>query len=308
MTVTEYRRPTSVEEATALLAERGDDAKVMAGGQSLSILLRLGLIEASTLVGLSGIAALDRLVPSEDGLHVGARVTHRQVQDAPVVRARWTVLAESAGAVATPQIRNQGTLCGNAAHGYPLADPPAALLALGASAHIRGADGDRVVPLDAFFVDFMSTALQPTELLTHITVPPPAPGSGGTYEVFRLRALDYPTVGVAVQLTMREDGLCRAARIGLNGAAPTTIRARRAEALLADEILETKVLAAAAQAAAEESDPADDVDGSAAYKRRLVGVLLRRAVRRAAERAMATFATSEATHTQSEEEGVRCRD
>ena len=288
MTVTEYRRPTSVEEAVSLLAERGDDVKVMAGGQSLSVLLRLGLIEASTLVGLSGIAELDTLLASADGLRIGARVTHRQVQDAPEVRSRWTVLAESAGAVATPQIRNQGTLCGNAAHGYPLADPPAALLALGARAHVRGTGGDRVVPFDEFFVDFMSTALGPTDLLTHITVPAPAAGSAGRYEVFRLRALDYPTVGVAVQLTMGEGGVCHQARIGLNGAAPTTIRARRAEALLGDQRLDAEVLDAAAQAAAEEADPVDDVDGSAAYKRRLVGVLLRRAVLRAAERAGAT--------------------
>jgi carbon-monoxide dehydrogenase medium subunit len=289
MTVTEYRRPTSVDEAVSLLAERGDDAKVMAGGQSLSILLRLGLIEASTLVGLSGIAGLDTLHASGDELHIGARVTHREVQDAPDVRARWMVLAEAARAVATPQIRNQGTICGNAAHGYPLADPPAALLALGARAHVRGAGGDRVVPLDEFFVDFMSTALQPTDLLTHITVPAPAPGSGGRYEVFRLRALDYPTVGVAVQLTMREDGVCREARIAVNGAAPTTIRARRAEALLRDQVPDAEVLAGTAQVAAEELDPVDDVDGSASYKRRLVGVLLRRAVPRAAERATATW-------------------
>ena len=289
MTVTEYRRPTSVDEAVSLLAERGDDAKVMAGGQSLSILLRLGLIEASTLVGLSGIAGLDTLHASGDELHIGARVTHREVQDAPDVRAGWMVLAEAARAVATPQIRNQGTICGNAAHGYPLADPPAALLALGARAHVRGAGGDRVVPLDEFFVDFMSTALQPTDLLTHITVPAPGPGSGGRYEVFRLRALDYPTVGVAVQLTMREDGVCREARIAVNGAAPTTIRARRAEALLRDQVPDAEVLAGTAQVAAEELDPVDDIDGSASYKRRLVGVLLRRAVPRAAERATATW-------------------
>jgi carbon-monoxide dehydrogenase medium subunit len=288
MAVTDYRRPASVDEAVSLLAERGDDAKVVAGGQSLSVLLRLGLIEASTLVGLSGIAGLDTLHASGDGLYIGARVTHRQVQDDPDVRARWTALAEAAGAVATPQIRNQGTICGNVAHGYPLADPPAALLALGARAHVRGAGGDRVVPLDGFFVDFMTTALQPTDLLTHLTVPAAAPGSGGTYEVFRLRALDYPTIGVAVQLTVDEAGVCRVARIGLNGAAPTAIRARRAEALLRDQVPDGDVLAAAARAAAEECDPADDVDGSAAYKRRLVGVLLRRAVPRAAERAKAT--------------------
>lgn len=285
MTVTEYIQPASVEETVALLAARGEDAKIVAGGQSMAVLLRLGLVQAQTLVGLAGVAELDALTAADE-LHIGARVTHRRVHDDPAVQERWAVLAEATGAVATPQIRNQGTVCGNTAHGYALADPPAALLALGARAHVRDARGERVVPLDEFFLDFMQTALQPTDLLTHISVPAPAPGSGGAYEVFRQRALDYPTVGVAVQIVLDRDGVCREARIGLNGAAATTIHARRAESLLVDQAMTQDVLAAACAAAAEESDPADDVDGSAAYKRRLVGVMLRRATIRAWERAM----------------------
>jgi CO/xanthine dehydrogenase FAD-binding subunit len=166
-----------------------------------------------------------------------------------------------------------------------LADPPAALLALGAQAHVRRGDDERVIPFDAFFVDFMTTALGPTDLLTHISVPTPGPRSAGAYEVFRLRALDYPTVGVAVQVDLQPDGRCQQVRIGLNGAAPTAIRARRAEAILAGQQLTPEVVADAAAVAATECDPAGDVDGSAAYKRRLVGVLLRRAMTRAVERA-----------------------
>jgi carbon-monoxide dehydrogenase medium subunit len=284
MSVSEYLRPTSIEEAVAIMADRGDDAKIVAGGQSLALLLRLSLVPASALVGLARVAELDHVAVSEGQLQIGARITNRRVSDDVQVQARWQVLAEACGSVSTPQVRNQGTLCGNAAHGYVLADPPAALLALGARAHVRSGEGERVIPFDEFFVDFMTTALGPTDLLTHISVPSPPPRSGGAYEVFRVRALDYPTVAAAVQLELQADGRCQQARIGLNGAAATAIRARRAEAILAGQQLQPEVLAAAAAQAAAECDPSDDLDGSAAYKRRLVGVCVRRAIARAADR------------------------
>jgi CO/xanthine dehydrogenase FAD-binding subunit len=285
MSPSAYLRPNSAAEVVEALEQHGDDAKIVAGGQSLALLLRLKLVPASTLVGLDGVAELAGLAAAGDTAHIGARITHRQVANDPGVRARWLVLAEAAGAVATPQIRNVGTLCGNAAHGYALADPPAALLALNAQAHVRNAAGERTIAFDHFFVDFMTTALGPTDLLTHISIATPPPRSGGAYEVFRLRALDYPTVGVAVQLSLDEVGRCAEARVGLNGAAPIATRARRAEEVLRGQALTPETLRAAAAEASAECDPSDDVDGSASYKRRLVGVLLRRAAERAAARA-----------------------
>jgi carbon-monoxide dehydrogenase medium subunit len=231
------------------------------------------------------VAELGDLRATDGELHIGARATHQRVQADSDIRRRWTVLAEAAAAVSTPQVRNQGTVCGNVAHAYPLADPPAALMALGARAHLRSATGERVVPLDAFFVDVLTTVLEPTELLTHLTLPAPKPRSGGAYEVFRLRALDYPTVGVAVQIELDADRRCVQARVGLNGAAATPMRARRAEAVLIGQAPEPNVFAAAGAEAAAEADPTEDVDGSVAYKRRLISVLLRRAASRAVERA-----------------------
>ena len=289
MSVTEFLRPASTQEAVGILAERGDDAKIVAGGQSLAVLLRMGLVQASALVGLNGVSELEELNASDGELHVGARVTHQRVQADPEVRRRWTVLAEATAAVSTPQVRNQGTVCGNVAHAYPLADPPAALLALDARAHLRSAAGERIVPLDAFFVDVLTTVLEPTELLTHLTVPAPDPRSGGAYEVFRLRALDYPTIGVAVQVALDADGRCAEVRVALNGAAATPMRARRAEAALIGQPTDPHVLKAAGAQAAAEADPSEDVDGSVAYKRRLVAVLLQRAARRAVERAIGTW-------------------
>jgi carbon-monoxide dehydrogenase medium subunit len=278
-----------MQEAVALLAERGDDAKIVAGGQSLAVLLRMGLVQASTLVGLNGIADLEELSATDGELHVAARVTHQRVQADPQVRRRWTVLAEATAAVSTPQVRNQGTVCGNVAHAYPLADPPAALLALGARAHLRSASGERIVPLEDFFVDVLTTVLEPTELLTHLSVPAPGARSGGAYEVFRLRALDYPTIGVAVQLALDADRRCAEARVALNGAAATPMRARGAEAALIGQPPDSQVVKTAAAEAAAEADPSEDVDGSVAYKRRLVAVLLQRAARRAIERANAAW-------------------
>jgi aerobic carbon-monoxide dehydrogenase medium subunit len=215
MTVGEYLRPTSIDEAAVILADRAEDARIVAGGQSLALLLRLSLVPATALVGIARIPELDNVVVSDGGLHIGARVTNRRVHEDALVRARCPVLAEACGAVSTPQVRNMGTLCGNAAHGYVLADPPAALLALDAHAHVRNTGGERIISFDDFFVDFMTTALGPTDLLTHISLPSPRQRSGGAYEVFRLRALDYPTVGVAVQVTLQEDGRCLDVRIGL---------------------------------------------------------------------------------------------
>jgi aerobic carbon-monoxide dehydrogenase medium subunit len=285
VSVTEFLRPSSTQQTLELLAQRGDDAKIVAGGQSLAVLLRMGLVQASALVGLDGLSELGELRAADGELHVGARVTHQRVQAEPDVRHRWTVLAEATAAVSTPQVRNQGTVCGNVAHAYPLADPPAALLALGARAHVRSASGERIVPLDAFFVDVLTTVLEPTELLTHLTVPAPVARSGGAYEVFRLRALDYPTIGVAVQLALDADGRCAEARVALNGAAATPMRARRAETALIGQPADEHVLKTAGAEAAAEADPSEDVDGSVAYKRRLVAVLLQRAARRAVDRA-----------------------
>jgi carbon-monoxide dehydrogenase medium subunit len=280
MTRAEYREPRSIDEALALLAEYGEDAKVLAGGQSLLVLIRDNLVRPRVLVALQGIPGLDEIAANGE-LRIGAMATHSAVETHPAVRAGWPLLAAAEAAVSTVQIRNRGTLVGNVAHGFPTADPPAALIALGAEVRIVGPGGERALPVEDFFVGFMQTALAPTELVREVRIPRQPPRSGGAYLKYAIRPLDFAIVGVGARLTLAEDGSCAEARIGLNGAGPTPLRARRAEAALRGVQPTEEAFAEAARLAAEESDPVADLDGSAEYKRKMVRVFVRRALQQA---------------------------
>jgi carbon-monoxide dehydrogenase medium subunit len=280
----EYREPTSIEEALALLGQYGDEAKIIAGGQSLLVMMRDGLIRPRVLVGLQGIPGLSTIQANGE-LRIGAMATHTAVERHPAVQQRWPLLAEAERAVSTLQIRNRGTLVGNVAHGFPTADPPAALIALGAQARIVGPGGERTLPIEEFFVGFMETALQPTELLAELRIPAQPARSGGVYLKYAMRPLDFSIVGVGARVTLAEDGTCAEARIGLNGAGATPLRARQAEAALHGARLTDEAIAEAGRLAATESDPVGDLDGSAEYKRKMVEVFVRRALRRAAQAA-----------------------
>jgi carbon-monoxide dehydrogenase medium subunit len=277
-----YHEPTNLVEAVDLLGRYDGEAKLIAGGQSLLIMLQSGLLAPQALVALQSIAELDGIDTADGALLVGANATHQQVHRHPLVRTGWPLLAEVTGAVATIQVRNRGTLCGSVAHALPLSEPPAALLALDAEAQIVGPSGGRPVPLAELFVDFMTTQLGPDEILTALRIPPPLPRTCGAYEVLRGRPLDFPVAGVAARLTLDGDRRCHSARVALVGGGMTPLRSRSAETLLEDEPLGPNLIAEAAAAVSREADPSDDLNGSAAYKRRVLGVLTRRALARAA--------------------------
>jgi carbon-monoxide dehydrogenase medium subunit len=266
----------------AVLDQHGEDAKVLAGGQSLLVLLRDRLIEPRLLVGLQGVPGLDQITTNGD-LHIAPMATHTSVQSHPAVRARWALLAQAESAVSAPQIRNRGTLVGNVAHAFPTADPPAALIALGAQVHVRSSSAERSMPIEEFFVSFMQTALTPTELVTEVVVPGQPAGSVGAYLKYAMRPLDFSIVGVGVRVVLAEDGTCSEARIGLNGAGATPLRARRAESVLWGRRLasEPEAIETAAEIAAGEGDPFGDIDGSSEYKRKMIRVYVRRALQQA---------------------------
>jgi carbon-monoxide dehydrogenase medium subunit len=234
------------------------------------------------LVGLQGVPGLERIQANGD-LHIGAMATHTAVQTHPRVRERWPVLAQAEAAVSAPQIRNRGTLVGNIAHAFPTADPPAALIALGAQVRMRSASDERTLPVEDFFVGLMQTALGPAEIVTEVIVPSQPAGAVGAYLKYAMRPLDFSIVGVAVRLVLSADGTCSDARIGLNGAGPTPLRARRAEAAVWGRRLasEPEAIDEAAEIAASDSDPFADIDGSAEYKRKMVRVFVRRAITQA---------------------------
>jgi aerobic carbon-monoxide dehydrogenase medium subunit len=280
MTVERYLTPSSVEETLHLLHEIGDDAKVISGGQSLLLLMREGFLAPRVLVGLRNVTELAGIAVN-GGACIRAGATHTEVLSDPQIRTRWPVLAEAEEAVASVQVRNRGTLCGNLAHAFPNADPPAALLVVDAVAGVTGQAGRREVPMEHFITGVLTTALAPDELLTGIALPPPPEGARYAYLKYATRPFDLPILGVAVRLVVDADGVCRDARIGLNAAADRPIRAKTAEAGLVGTSLEHDALAAAADAAAAESDPPADLDGSVAYKRKVLRAYVRRALERA---------------------------
>jgi aerobic carbon-monoxide dehydrogenase medium subunit len=273
-----YASPTDLGEALDIRAEHGEDAKVMAGGQSLLLLLREHLVDPSLLVSLRGIEALRRLEVNGSA-RISAMVTHAEVERHPAIRQRWPLLARAEAAVSTVQVRNRGTLCGNIAHGYPTADPPAALIASDATVHLRSKrGGERQLPVESFFVGLLETAARPDELVTGVSLPLQPAGARWAYLKYALRPLDFAIVGVGVRLVLGEDGAVREARVGLNGAANHTLRAAAAEKVLVGAKPKPELLQEAGEAAARESDPLGDTDGSAEYKRRVIAVYTRRAL------------------------------
>jgi carbon-monoxide dehydrogenase medium subunit len=276
-----YSEPTTVDEALDVLAERGDDAKLLAGGQSLLILMREGLVRPDLLVGLSGIPAL-RELEANGGARVGAMVTHATLAGDGRIAEGWPLLGAAERSVSTVQVRNRGTLGGSVAHAFPTADAPAALIASDARVVLASRrSGLREVPAEDFFVGVMETVAEPDELVTAITLPSQPDGAGWAYLKYVIRPLDFAIVGVAARVVLAGDGTIAEARIGLNGAANHTLRATEAEAALTGREPTPEVLAQAGRAAAAQSKPLADVDGSEGYKRRVVGVYTARALHQA---------------------------
>jgi carbon-monoxide dehydrogenase medium subunit len=282
-----YLAPESVEETLAMLTEHGEGAKPIAGGQSLLILLRWGLAAPTYLIGLKRIPELRRLTATpEGGLTIGAMVTQHTLATSSVVRTGFPALGEAASAVASPPVRRQATIGGNLCHADPAADPPAALIALGAEVEIAGREGRRRLPVSELFRGFLETAVGPDELMVAVHVPPALPHTGAAYLKHRVRGVDYALVGVGFGLTLAEDGkTCTDVRIGLAGMGDTPLRAGAAEAVLRGQPITAERLHDAGEAAAAECSPPSDTEGSEWYRREMVKVFVRRAGEVALERA-----------------------
>lgn len=284
----QYFAPGSVEEAVRFLGEHRGEAKVVAGGMSLIPLMKLRLASPSYLVDINGIRGLGDVAESQDrrSLVLGALTRHHTVETSPLVKRRAPLLAEAAGMIGDPQVRNMGTIGGALAHSDPSGDLGAVMLALRGSVTAAGRGGEREIPIDSFLVDTFTTALEEDELVTRVAVPASAGGTeGGAYLKLERKVGDFATVGVAVQLRI-EGGLCTYAGVGLTAVGPKSLRAGRAEALLVGKRVTKEAILEASAAAAAECSPSDDpLRGSASYKREMVGVFARRALELAAGRA-----------------------
>lgn len=264
-----YLRPESLAEATDLLAEHGENAVVLAGGQSLVQILKQRLAGADYVVDISGLDALDRVEIGEESLTVGAMVTYERLRRHEVVRERVPVLAEALGTIGDVQIRSRGTLAGGIAQADPQGDPPVVASALDATIHVASADRERTIPATEFFAGLFETELGTAELITAVTVPQLPPSSYSTYRAFAPRKGDYATASLAVILDL--DGeVVEEARLTVGSVVHVPTRLDDAEAELAGERLDENVVARAAAAAREGVETFDDELGSAAYKESLV--------------------------------------
>jgi CO/xanthine dehydrogenase FAD-binding subunit len=281
----EYFDPRTSEEALALLAEHGDEAKVLAGGQSLVPMMNLRLAQPSVLVDVNRVAGLGGIEAWDGGLAIGALVRQSELEGSSVVAERCPLLVEAVKHVAHPTIRHRGTVGGSLAHADPAAELPAVMLALDAQLVVRNRERARTIPSAEFFVGVLTTAMEPDELLGGIRVPGLPPRSGSAFLELSRSHGAFAIVGAAAVVALDESGRCAEARIALCGAGPTPIRAGQAEQGLRGEQMTDSAIEAAAERAAEETDPASDLHGSAAYRRKMARVMSRRALALAAERA-----------------------
>lgn len=283
----DYARPATLAEAMALLEERGEDAKLLAGGHSLLPVLKARLARPDLLIDISRVEGLSGISESEGGLRVGALATHAEIERSALVREKCPALAEAAGAIGDMQVRNRGALGGSLAHADPAADYPAAMLAAGAEVLAAGAEGERAIGIDAFFTGAYETALAPGEILTAVRLPAPPARSGGAYLKAAQQASGFAVCGAAAQIALDEGGAIASIRVGVTGVAAPAYRAAGVESALAGTAPDAEEIRAAAKKAGEGVEPLDDFYASADFRRHLAGVYAARAVSKALERASA---------------------
>ncbi len=282
----EYHAPETVDEALTLLAEHGEEAKVLAGGQSLIPTMNFRLAQPAILVDLGRVPDLGYIRPGDGGLAIGAMTRQRDVEKSPAVAEHAPLLAATMPHIAHPQIRNQGTFGGSVAHADPAAELPVVVTALRADCRIASVRGERTVPATDFFTELFATVLEPDELLLEVTLPPLPPRTGYAFEEIARRHGDYALVGVAVTVTLDEARRCDEARIVFLSVGEGPVEARRAAGVLAGRTPSEDLLRQAAAAAAHEDiDPPQDIHASKAYRRRLAEVLTLRALTAACESA-----------------------
>lgn len=280
----EYFTPSSVSEAVSLLSTYRDDAKLLAGGHSLIPLMKLRLAQPKYVIDLSRITELTSIRDEGDAIVVGALARHHAVETSDVIRQKCPVLAEAAGKIGDVQVRNMGTLGGSLAHADPAADYPAAILALEARMHLVGPRGERTVAAEDFFVDLLTTALEPDELLVSVRVPVVKSRTGTAYIKIPQKASGFALCGVAAVVTVDQNNVCQDVAVGITGVAAKAYRAKAVEVLLRGQKMESQTLADAAAKAAEGVDPLEDIHATAEYRAHLARVCCRRALQLALSR------------------------
>lgn len=283
----DYHAPATLTEALALLDRFQDEAKVISGSQSLVPLMKLRLAQPKHLVDLRKVPGLAGIREAGGVLEIGGMTTYRAVEMSTAAKAKLPVLAETAGQIGDPQVRNLGTIGGSLAHADPSADWPAVLVALGASVKIAGKKGERTVPVEEFIVGPLSTVLEAGEIVVQVRVPLPGARSGSAYEKYPHPASRFAIVGVAAALLLDAQGKVQGVRAAVTGLGSKVSRARALEQALTGKAPDAAAISAAAARAAEGIELYDDLNGSAKYRAHLAAVVAERALTRAASRASA---------------------
>jgi len=281
----EYHAPDTIDEVLGLLAEHGDEAKILAGGQSLIPLLAMRLARPAQLVDINGVSSLAGLDERAAEIAFGATVRERTAERSPVVRARLPLLAEALPLIGHTAIRTRGTIGGTIAHADASGEVPCVVAALGGEMLVRSVRGERTIAAADFFLGHFTTALADDECLVEVRVPVPDPSAGFAFREVARRHGDFALVGVAAMLSLDPDGLIADSRIALMGVADVPLRARAAEAALVGSEPTVESFAAAARTATADLRPGTDVHGSAAYRTHLAAVTVRRALTTAGARA-----------------------
>jgi CO/xanthine dehydrogenase FAD-binding subunit len=281
----EYAAPQKTDEAVALLAQHGDRAKILAGGQSLVPLLNFRLARPEVLVDVNRVAELAYVRPVDSGVAIGALTRQHTLERAEVIRTKLPIVAEACGLIGHLPIRHRGTLGGSLAHADPASELPAVVMALEAELTVTRRGSQRTLAADQFFTGMLTTALAPDELLTEVRLPGLPPRTGGAFSEIARRAGDFALVGMAALVTLDDAGRVTRARLALCGAGPTPLRAREAERVLVGERPEGRVLDEAAEQLAAATDPPSDIHASAAFRKKLARHVGRQAIELAVRRA-----------------------
>ena len=281
----DYQAPKTLNEAINLLAQHPDDAKILAGGHSLIPAMKLRLAQPALLVDIARIKDLSYIREDGNQILIGATTTHYQMESSELLKNICPLLPECASQIGDVQVRNKGTVGGSLAHADPAGDWPAAIIALRGNMVVTGPSGDRVIAADDFFVDLLTTAMQPSEILREIRIEKPQGRFGQSYQKVPHPASGFAVVGVAVTLNLGSDGSCQSSGVGITGVASKAYRAAGVESALANKKLDESAIAAAASHAVDGVDANSDLHASGDYRRQLAQVHTRRAIAAAVARA-----------------------
>jgi aerobic carbon-monoxide dehydrogenase medium subunit len=282
----DYITPQSLDEAVNVLAAHGGEAKLLAGGHSLLPLLKLRLANPKLLIDLSKIPGLGNISQQDDKIVVGALATHYQIESSALLKTKCPLLPQTARVIGDVQVRNLGTIGGSLTHADPSADWPAAILALGGELKLSGPKGERPIATEDFFLGTMTTAIEPTEILTEIRVPVSSRRYGSAYLKMAQQASGFAIVGVAVWLRLAQDGRCEDIGVGVTGLSEKPFRARTVEAGLRGNKLTPKLIEESAAHVAEGTDPLEDLHASGKFRVHLAQIYTSRALQEAVKRAV----------------------